>query len=212
MHQYRKDWEDMAMQFFSQAAFFGSSFYDVGSDYLVSEQFINGAAYIKDVLSQTLLEEYHKRYVTKTEPMNCTLIGQSNYTAIGLNGSNSEEFLRYSCVEKDIIWGSLVSAFIFMPGVLFWSLLAYQIRRSKLLSTLFLTIALIPLIPLFPFILLLVKFVAIFNDGPQLTHLKTMVSLCEGQIESFLQLGLQVYIILYRSDRRPSIGVYHLTF
>ena len=58
---WRKDWGDMAMQFFSQAAFFGSSFYDVFSDYLVSEQFINGAAYIKDVLSQTLLVEYHKR-------------------------------------------------------------------------------------------------------------------------------------------------------
>lgn len=206
------------MQFFSQSAFFGSSFYDVGSDYLVAEQFINGAAYIKDVVKQTLLEEYHKRYVTeswhvtKPEPMNCTLIGHNNYTAIELDGINSEEFLRYSCVEKDIIWGSLVSAFIFMPGVLFWSLIAYQIRRSNLLLTLFLTIALIPLIPLFPFILLFVKFVAIFNDGPELTRLKTMVSLCEGQIESFLQLGLQVYIILYRSDRQPSMGVYHLYF
>ena len=206
------------MQFFSQAAFFGSSFYDVGSDYLVSEQFINGAAYIKDVANKTILEEYHKRYagwyVTNPEPMNCTLIGQSNYTAIGLDGSNSDEFLRYSCVEKDIIWGSLVSAFIFMPGVLFWSLLAYQIRRNNLLLSLFrrivLVVVLIPLVPLFPFILLLVKFVAIFNDGPQLTHLKTTVSLCEGQIESFLQLGLQVYIILHRTDRRPSIGVYHL--
>ena len=39
---WRNDWEDMAMQFFSQAAFFGSSFYDVFSDYLVSEQFIKG--------------------------------------------------------------------------------------------------------------------------------------------------------------------------
>ena len=165
-------------------------------------------------MNQTLLEEYHKRYVgwyvTKTEPMNCTLIGQSNYTAIGLNGSNSEEFLRYSCVEKDIIWGSLVSAFIFMPGVLFWSLLAYQIRRNTLFLRIVLIVALIPLIPLFPFILLLVKFVAIFNDGPELTRLKTMVSLCEGQIESFLQLGLQLYIILHRADRRPSMGVYHL--
>ena len=51
----------MAMQFFSGVAFFASSFYDVGSDYLVSEQFINGAAYIKDVMKQTLLKEYHKR-------------------------------------------------------------------------------------------------------------------------------------------------------
>ena len=197
------------MQFFSGVAFFASSFYDVGSDYLVSEQFINGAAYIKDVMKQTLLKEYHKRYEV-SEPFNCTLIGHSNYTAIGLNGSNSEEFLRYSCVEKDIIWGSLVTAFIFMPGVLFSSLLAYQIRRNTLFLRIVLIVALIPLIPLFPFILLLVKFVAIFNDGPELTRLKTMVSLCEGQIESFLQLGLQVYIILHRADRRPSMGVYHL--
>ena len=57
---WKKDREEMAMQLFSGTAFFASSSYDVFSDYLVSEQFINGAAYIKDVLSRTLLEDYHK--------------------------------------------------------------------------------------------------------------------------------------------------------
>ena len=58
---WKKDKGEMAMQLFSGTAFFLSSLYDVGSDYLVSEQFIKGAAYIKDVISRTLLEEYHKR-------------------------------------------------------------------------------------------------------------------------------------------------------
>merc|ERR1719350_2552692 len=58
--------------------------------------------------------------------------------------------------------------------------------------------------PFFPFFLLLVKFLAIFNEGPQMTRLKNIVSLCEGQVESMFQLGLQVFIILYRADRKPS--------
>ena len=43
-----------------------------------------------------------------------------------------------------------------------------------------------------------------------MNRLKTIVSLCEGQIESFLQLGLQIYIILERLDRKPSSGVFHI--
>ena len=107
-----------------------------------------------------------------------------------------------------------MSTFIFLPGVLFWSLIAYQERKKNLwrpfLRNLCLPLLLIPLIPAFPIILSLVKFLAIFNQGVQMNQLKTIVSLCEGQVESFLQLGLQIYIILERLDRKPSSGVFHI--
>ena len=120
---------------------------------------------------------------------------------------------RFDCIEVHQIWGSLVTTFIFLPGVLFWSMTAYQLRKKNLcrpLLNLCLPLLLLPLIPSFPIILLLVKFLAIFNQGTQMNRLKNLVSLFEGQIESFLQLGLQLYIILERSDRKPSIGVFHL--
>ena len=83
----------------------------------------------------------------------------------------------------------------------------FEFWRKKKLCLLLL---LIPLIPSFPIILLLVKFLAIFIQGTQMNLLKNLVSLCEGQVESFLQLGLQLYIILEKSDRKPSTGVFHL--
>ena len=132
---------------------------------------------------------------------------------MGLFATHSFTNFRFDCYEDDPIWGSLVTTFIFLPGVLFWSLTAYHLRKKNLclpLLNLCLPILLLPLIPSFPIILLLVKFLAIFNQGTQMNRLKNFVSLCEGQIESFLQLGLQLYIILERSDRKPSIGVFHL--
>jgi hypothetical protein len=205
-----KDMEGTILTLLIGFALFLSSSYDLGSDYLVSEQFITGTEYIKQVHTESELERYHALYKL-SGPLNCTLVGHSNDSEIGQNGSVTNKFVQeYHCYERDPIWGGLVATFIFLPGVLFWSLLAYQIRKKNLL----LPILLIPIIPLlaviFPFILILVKFLAIFNEGPQMTRLKNIVSLCEGQIESMFQLGLQVFIILYRADRKPSYGVYYL--
>ena len=201
-----KDTEAQILTFVSGFAFFLSSSYDLGSDYLVSDQFITGTEYIKEVHDESELERYHELYKL-SGPLNCTLVGHKNYTEIGENGAVSHKFFQqHHCYERDPIWGGLVATFIFLPGVLFWSLIAYQIRKKNLL----LPILAIPLIPLFPFILILVKFLAIFNEGPQMTRVKNLVSLCEGQVESMFQLGLQVFIILYRADRKPSYGVYYL--
>ena len=201
-----KDTEAQILTFLSGFAFFLSSSYDLGSDYLVSDQFITGTEYIKEVHDESELERYHELYKL-SGPLNCTLVGRKNYTEIGENGAVSNKFFQqHHCYERDPIWGGLVATFIFLPGVLFWSLIAYQIRKKNLL----LPILAIPLIPLFPFILILVKFLAIFNEGPQMTRIKNLVSLCEGQVESMFQLGLQVFIILYRADRKPSYGVYYL--
>ena len=202
-----KDTESTILTLLSGFGFAVSSTYDLGSDYLVSKQFINGTEYIKEVENESDLELYHELYVSNSSEPNCHLIGTANYSEILQNGTMSNKFFqKYHCFEEDPIWGALVATFIFLPGVLFSSLIAYQIRKKNLL----LPILVILMIPFFPFFLLLVKFLAIFNEGPQMTRLKNIVSLCEGQVESMFQLGLQVFIILYRADRKPSYGVYYL--
>ena len=202
-----KDTESTILTLLSGFGFAVSSTYDLGSDYLVSKQFINGTEYIKEVENESELELYHELYVSNSSEPNCHLIGTANYSEILQNGTMSNKFFqKYHCFEQDPIWGALVATFIFLPGVLFSSLIAYQIRKKNLL----LPILVILMTPFFPFFLILVKFLAIFNEGPQMTRLKNIVSLCEGQVESMFQLGLQVFIILYRADRKPSYGVYYL--
>merc|ERR1711974_207162 len=45
---------------------------------------------------------------------------------------------------------------------------------------------------------------AIFNHNAQLKELSDLMTLCEGQLESYLQTLLQLYIITSRPDRVPS--------
>ena len=58
------------------------------------------------------------------------------------------------------------------------------------------------LIPSFPVLLLVVKFISIFHNGVEWKKLDDLMTLCEGQLESYLQLGLQTYIICVRADRQ----------
>jgi hypothetical protein len=58
------------------------------------------------------------------------------------------------------------------------------------------------LIPSFPILLLVVKFVSIFHNGSEWKKLDDLMTLCEGQLESYLQAGLQTYIICVRADRQ----------
>ena len=144
---------------------------------------------------------------------NCTLVHFGHQTYVDIGENVTTEYFRYDCKEDDPVWGSWVTTFIFLPGVFFWGYTAYHLMKKQLcrpLLNLCLPLLLLPLIPSFPIILLVVKFLAIFYQGTQMNRLKNFVSLCQGQIESTLQLGLQLYIILERSDREPSIGVFHL--
>ena len=61
------------------------------------------------------------------------------------------------------------------------------------------------LIPAFPVLLLLVKLISIFHKGDEWKKLNDLMTLCEGQLESYLQVGLQSYIICVRADREPSL-------
>ena len=66
-------------------------------------------------------------------------------------------------------------------------------------------IGFLPLIVAYPFLLMLVKFVSIFHHGPQWKRLDQFMTLCEGQLEGYLQVILQTYIVCRRADRVPSL-------
>jgi len=65
-------------------------------------------------------------------------------------------------------------------------------------------LGMLPVIPTFPIILLSIKFISIFNHGSEWKKINDVVSMFEGQVEAYLQVGLQCYIIIQRPDRAPS--------
>ena len=75
----------------------------------------------------------------------------------------------------------------------------------SLISGLIGFISTLALIPAFPVVLLIVKFLSIFHNGDEWKKLNDFMTLCEGQVESYLQVGLQSYIICVRADRQPSL-------
>jgi hypothetical protein len=99
-------------------------------------------------------------------------------------------------------------SFIFLPGLVFGALVGYGLYKQpeeKDIFTVF-KMSLTPLlIPLFPFLFILVKLVSIVHHGEKWKKLDELFTLCEGQIESSLQTALQTYIIFYRFDRPPSM-------
>ena len=78
----------------------------------------------------------------------------------------------------------------------------YKQSQKKCCYLIAIIIALMALIPSFPVLLLVVKFISIFHNGVEWKKLDDLMTLCEGQLESYLQLGLQTYIICVRADRQ----------
>ena len=112
---------------------------------------------------------------------------------------------RFSCFEYDVFWGLLAILFVLLPGAAFSALNAIKLRQAK--SSLFwLFLLMSPLTTvLFPLLLISVKILCLFHNGAELTRLNNILTFAEGQIESFCQLGLQIYIIFSRADRQPSL-------
>ena len=113
------------------------------------------------------------------------------------------------CFEIDIQWGRMTLSFIFLPGLVFGALVGYGLYKQpadeKDIFTVLKMLLTPLLIPLFPILFILVKFVSIFHHGEKWKKLDELFTLCEGQIESSLQTALQTYIIFYRFDRPPSM-------
>ena len=130
----------------------------------------------------------------------------------------------YNCFEIDQVWGWLTISYIFLPGLPFAVMMAYKtiswtIEREniscfscKFLMLIFqicyFSISLIfPTLIVactFPVLLIIVKAMLIINNGKELKKLGYIMTLSEGQMESFCQLGLQLYIIMEKPDRHPS--------
>ena len=77
-----------------------------------------------------------------------------------------------------------------------------QLKRVYIVLS---AVGLLPLIVVYPFLLILVKFISIFHHGQQWKRLDQYMTLFEGQLEGYLQVILQTYIICRRADRVPSL-------
>ena len=111
---------------------------------------------------------------------------------------------RYSCFETDPVWGYLSTAFIFISGIAWSFMIAYNLQRKKGLKDIhfWIIVLLTPLSSsIFPVMMISMKLMAVFNNGKELKKLCDTFTYAEGQVEAFAQTGLQLYIIFKRSDR-----------
>ena len=171
------------------------STYDVGSDGILANSFIGGTIYTKNVENQS-------------DPVveNCTLVRKIFH----VSEIETEQITTYvyDCFEEDPYWGGFTLAFIFVPGLFLWIYFSFRLGRNLYGDSWFDNciliggiISMMALIPAFPVLLLLVKFISIFHKGDEWKKLNDLMTLCEGQLEAYLQVGLQTYIICVRADR-----------
>merc|ERR1711974_126368 len=120
-------------------------------------------------------------YIDKDYGYACTLVQVTDTTPI-----NTEYFghgkttYAYDCFEADTNWGVCIMAFIILPGVFFWMAMSYNLANSSywpgaICFRILYVLALVPLIPMFPALLLVVKFMAIFNHNAQLKELSDLM-------------------------------------
>jgi len=112
------------------------------------------------------------------------------------------ETFEYSCLEQHPYWGRLTLSFTFLPGVaLFIRLLKSKEVRKSVCKIIFALLASLT----FPLTLFVVKTISIFQFGEEWKRVATLVTVCEGHIESLLQACLQCYVIYARPDLQASV-------
>lgn len=124
---------------------------------------------------------------------------EPDFDILKRNNQTSEVF-DYLCFEKDIYWGSLTLAFIYLSGLALFIRLVLTKEARKNLCSIFLTIL---AALFFPLTLLVVKIVSLIQFGEEWKRFASLVTICEGQVESFFQAILQLYII-YGTKRQIS--------
>jgi len=175
-------------------------FYELMGYALVAESFLFGNDYIRNVKNRTEYENNEK----------CTdfkLIGKNTYVDYE-NDNQTEETFRIECDEKDVFFGSFVTAFIFVPGLALSVILATQLCNcQKPKEVMLLTLALPFLIPTFPIVFILVKIISLFHHQEEWKKLNNLVTSCQGQFGSFRQLGLHIFVIFLtvNTTRHPSL-------
>ena len=127
---------------------------EIGSDFWSSYNFINGNYYVKTV--ENIMDEA----VTSFQ---CRKI-QTTYVYNYETNSN-ETTHTFRCFEKDPIWGAVTLAIIPFGSLIFCASLKPEMVGFE--NTIWKFIQTLVFLPLFPFILLFVKFVTVFSgeDG-----------------------------------------------
>ena len=117
------------------------------------------------------------------------------------SGNQTTENFQYYCWEQDSYWGALTLSFTFLPGVaLFIRLLQSKEVRKSFFKSIFAILASL----IYPLTLFAVKTISLFQFGEEWKRVAALVTACESQVESFLQAGLQWYIMFSRPDRQAS--------
>ena len=185
------------------------SLIDIGSDAYLSWSFISGDNYTKHVPN----EDYHT-VQNCGKSVSRTLKEVRNGTDEGWKHHSTE--YEFVCFEKDPIFGSITLFLIFLPGFMCVDYYYKELRLKhgpkhndktgvyvfKHILVLLLTCA---CIFTFPFQLILIKLICLFNKSDSMNKLSCEVSGREGLFESSLQVVFQLYIIFSKEDRQPSL-------
>ena len=161
------------------------SLFDMGSDAFSVYNFINGTTYTKNV------PDLNHPSVNSSK---CIHVG----THLRRDGNSSEVvYEEFECFERDPIWGYMSLVFILLPGLgggLVWK----GLTKCQEFGFSHLTL------PIFPFFLLTVKTIGLFNPGKNWKILAGRCGTVEGNLESRFQFLLQLFIVFTRADRAPS--------
>ena len=127
--------------------------YDIISDYLLANAFVDGTTYIKHITTNL---SQHQPGEGFTPDENCRHIGSyyENTRIVSL-----VKYEKVECLEKDPIWGWTMFGIMLLPGLLggyqVWEGLDWCIRTPLILF----------IWPFFPLIFVATKTVALFNPG-----------------------------------------------
>ena len=152
----------------------------------------------QDFDTTKLISIEHGKSITVSCKPDCSWLNQGFDIQ---SGNQTSENFEYSCWEQHPWWGRFTLFFTFLPGlVLLIRLLQSKEVRKRVWRILFAILASL----IFPLTLFMVKIISFFQFGEEWKRVTTLVTLCESSVESFLQGGLQLYIIMARPDRNPT--------
>ena len=137
-----------------------------------------------------------------------------NETGVYLDNCRPAENNYTECFEQDPVFSYITLTYFFFPGLgfSFWTFLNlsnflrgtdFTFQKNVCFFLFFAPLALLSAIT-FPFQLLVVNVVALFNGGKQWTTLVAKFSIAEGLYDASIQFCLQLFIIFTMGDRLPS--------
>ena len=109
---------------------------------------------------------------------------------------------HYSCFEQDIYWAWISLTIVFLPGIaLFCRLISKEENRKSAQRVCITFLASL----CFPLTVICAKVYKLFQFGEEWSRVAALLTQCEGQVEAFLQAGLQWYIIMLKPEKEASV-------